>query len=230
MTTARIIVKKMLQKAGIITKNEAPAPDEISDGLDALNDMIASWTNDSLVCTSYIRESFSLNAAHEYTIGPGQDFDTTRPLQIIAATIRWDNTDYPLSIIPETMYEKYIAVKTTQGLPQFISYDGAFPVGRIRLYPAPLSGYTLRLMSEKPIGELGLDDEVNLAPGWNRALIYNGAQEICAEYGQDVPAEVSRIARISLNAIKRAVARNRSMDANPAGPVGIGNILNGWWV
>ena len=93
MTTGRLLVKKAMQRAGIITKNETPAADEISDGLDMLNDMMASWANDDLLCFARMLETFPLTSAIEYTIGAGQTFNTVRPSAIVAATLRWGTSD-----------------------------------------------------------------------------------------------------------------------------------------
>lgn len=229
MATGRILVKKALQKAKIITKNEDPAADEINDGLDSLNDMLASWSADSLTCFAYSLESFPLTGADQYTIGNGQNFNTSRPTRIVSAVLRWNTHDYPLAVVSPETFEQYITDKDTQGLPEFITYDNGFPVGTIRIYPRPLTGYELRLMMEKPLGAFTLDDVVTLPPGWNRAIIFNLAEELRSEYGMDADPKITAIAMEAKGNIKRATARARPMDTTPVAPYGTRNIYTGYW-
>lgn len=230
MTTARTIIKKSMQKAGILFKDEDPSADEITDGLDSLNALLSSWSTDSLLCYARVLESFPLTSAGEYTIGIGQDFNTTTPISIIAATIRWDSFDYALDILREEIFEQYITDKNIAGLPRYMSYNNGYPIGRIRLNPTPMSAYTLRLLSERLLSQFALDDTVDLPAGWERALIYNLAVELAPEYGMEIAPKTQDIADKSLGAIKTAVARARTMDATPISSLYRGNIYNGWYV
>lgn len=229
MTTVRILVKKALQKAKVITKDDAPSADEITDGRDSLNAMSSLWSTDSLLCTAYSLESFTLSSAAEYTIGTGQTLNTGRPTQIITAVVRQGITDYPLQIISPEKFEKYIADKETSGLPEFLTYDNGFPTGKIRLFPKPQAGYTLRLQMEKPLQTFGLDDEVSLPPGWEHTIIYNLAEVLRPEYGIEPDPMVTQMANASKAAIARATARARPLDSKPLHSLGSDNIYTGYW-
>lgn len=231
MTTGREIVTKMMQKAGIVTKNETPAADEINDALDALNAMVSSWSNDSLLVYTRTWEEFPLvGNVSQYTIGAGQTFDTERPNQILQANVKLSGQTYdtPLSILNDVNFNIYANDATTQGLPEYLNYDGNNPSGIIRLWPVPSTGYTLFILSEKPLTAFTLDGNVDLPPGWERALIYNGAVEIAPEYGQDPSQTTFSIARESLAAIKLASAKMRNMDASPMSGGSPYQVLRGW--
>ncbi len=89
MTTGLGIVTKALQKAGVVTKSETIGNDEASDGLDALNALVSSWANDSMLISSRSWESFTLTAGDaQYSIGTSQDFNTSRPVYIADAYVR----------------------------------------------------------------------------------------------------------------------------------------------
>lgn len=229
MTTARQIVRKAMQKAGILTKTEDPSADEASDALDALNNMLSSWSNDSLLIYARSWETFNLSGGvGEYTIGTGQTFNTSRPVFIPSAYVRQAQTDYNLSIVSDEVYNDYIMQKSTPGLPQFLSYDNGFPVGRIRVWPVPSTSYQLFLLMEKQLTQFALDDDAQLPPGWERALIYNLAVELAPEYGQQVDAVTVEIAERSRANIQRSIAKARSMDAQPMGVYGF-NIYTGYY-
>ena len=190
--------------------------------------MLASWSNDSLMCYARVWESFPLVAGTAaYTIGTGQTFNTVRPIFIAGSYVRNVTTDTPVSVISDEIYNQQIMQKDTQGIPEMLNLDNAFPYGTIRLFPVPSSAYTLFLLTEKQLSSFTLNQTVSLPPGWKRALIYNLPEELAGDYGQEVPASVQKIALSSKTAIKRAIMKARSFDAQPqAGNQG--NVLTGW--
>jgi len=228
MTTARIIIKKALQKIGALVKNEDPSADEANDGFDALNGLIDSWSNDSLNIYARAWETFSLTSATSYTIGTGGDFNTSRPTNIVDAYVRNSTIDYPVTIIDDEAYDT-IAFKSLQGIPEFLSYDNAYPLGKIRLYPVPSAAYSLFLLTEKALTTFtDLDTELSMPPGTERALIYNLGIELAPEYSQQISPEHARIAGESLGLIRTKVAQVRRMDAYPS-TLAVRNIFSGWW-
>jgi len=229
MTTARQIVRRSLQKIGVLTKTEQPSADEANDGLAELNAMLSSWATESLLITSRQIETFPLQSGvGQYLIGQGQIFDTQRPNEIVSAVIRWATTDHDLSIVTDEVFERYIQSKATQGLPKFLNYDNAYPFGTIKLWPVPSSDYALRIMSEKTIASFTLDDVVNLPPGWEDALVYNLGIRQAPEYGVDVSDTHALTARETKGNIKRAILKARPMDALPQQRISAGNIYSGY--
>ena len=170
MTTARDIVKKALQKNGVLTKDDDLSGDEAADGLDSLNAMLASWSNEALLVYGSTLESFPLqNNKATYTMGSGGDFDTVRPTDIKSAYVRQATVDYPLSMISQEAYDS-ITVKNTGSIPDTMSTDNGFPLVTLSFYPEPYAGLTLFIRTEKPLVELAsLDTVLSLPAGWERA-------------------------------------------------------------
>lgn len=229
MTTARDIIKRAMLRNGVITKGESPSNEEFSDGLSALNDLIGSWSNDSLLIYARLSESFPLvSGTAEYTIGSGGDFNTTRPLQILSAFTRIGSTDYEIDVINGVTYDKIIQKDINSSIPDVLFYDGNNPLGKITIYPVPTTG-SLHIRSEKQLTEFtSLDTDVDFPPGWDRALIFNLAIEIAGEYGQPVDEATYTIAMDALSKIRRAVARNKTMDMYPYDGSD-NNIFSGWY-
>ena len=228
MATARKIIQKAMQKIGVLTKVEAPSADEAADGLDTLNAMLLSWSNDSMLIYARTWETFAVTSGDgEYTIGSGGDFNTVRPINILTAYVRQATTDYNLDIISDTIYNKFIWDKNTQSIPQFINFDNAFPVAKIRLWPVPTSGYSLFLLSEKQLTNFTIDEEVALPPGWEQALIYNLAVLLSPEYGVPIDQGTYQIANDSKGAIRTAINKVTSMDSQPLS-IGSNNIFSGY--
>lgn len=213
MATARDIIKRALQKNGVLTKGESPSGDEASDGLSALNDLISSWSNDSLLIYARISESFPLVAGQStYTIGSGGDFDTDKPLQILTAFTRIGSIDYDINIINDEAYDEITQKNISSSIPIAMFYQTSEPLGRITIYPVPTTG-SMHIRSEKQLTQLAtLDTDLEFPAGWERALIYNLALELSMEYAQPVTEPLYEMAMDALSKIKTATARNKKMD------------------
>src|SRR5574343_459859 len=149
MTTALGIITSAMRKIGSLVKGEDPSADEADDGLEMLNDLISSISNDSMVVYSRTLENFTLSSGTaDYTIGTGGVFNTSRPVKIIAAYVRSGTIDYNLNIINDESYAS-ITLKSTGSIPEFINYTNGYPLGTLKLYPVPASAYTLFLLTEK---------------------------------------------------------------------------------
>lgn len=229
MTTAREIITRAYQLNGVLTKSEALSGDEASDGLKSLNAMLSSWTNDSLLAFARLSESFPLVSGQaSYTIGSGGDFDTTRPTQILSAFTRIGETDYQIQVIPDVDFDTITQKDISNSIPDVLYYDGNAPLGTITIYPVPTTG-TLHIRTEKPLSEFAsLDSELDLPPGWERALVYNLSIEDAATYGQPIPNSTYEIAMDALGKIRTAVARNKTMDAFSYSGSN-NNIYSGWY-
>jgi hypothetical protein len=228
-TSARTIIKKAMQKVGVLVKSEVPDDDEANDALDSLNALIDSWSNNSANITSRVRETFTLSNNVSYTIGTGQTFNTARPMQLIEAFTTSGSIDYPMSIVNQEEYD-LIALKDVGGRPTVITYNSGYPYGTITMFPKPDASYTLTILSEKAItGFATLDTTLNLPNGWERALVYNLALEIAPEYGQQPDGSIVKIASESLGAIKLAVIRSRPVNAYFSGNYSTNNIYGGYY-
>lgn len=227
MTTARQLISKAFQKAGIITKQESPSADEMFDALDTLNDLLESWSNDSLYIYARNWQQFTfVGGQSDYTIGSGGDFDTSRPLAIVSAYTRLGTSDYPMQQIADKDYAYGISQKTTAGVPDFFNYDNDFPLGKLRFWPAPSAAYPVYIQTEDALTSLTINQVISLPQGWRRALIYSLAVELAPEYGQPLDQAVVGIAVDAQGKIKRQISKMRSMDKPKAN--NYFNIYRGW--
>jgi hypothetical protein len=228
MTTALDLITGAARLIGVVFKSETLADDEANDGLTALNDMLDTWSNDNLSTFVYGQDTFSLTGATSYTIGTGGAFNTTRPINIVTAVVRISSIDYPLEIISQEQYQTEVALKSiTSSIPQYLVYDNGYPLGTIKMYPVPVAGSSLILLTNKPLSNLStLTDTISLPPGWKRAIKYNLAIEMAPEYGAEIPDYVIANARTSLGAIRRAVSINSPMPLIPS-PVSRYSIYGG---
>ena len=226
--TALNLVEGAGKLIGVVRKSEAMSADEASDGLTALNDMMASWSNNSLIVYNRVSESFSLvSGTATYLIGAGQTWNTVKPIKIIEAYIRESTTDYSLRIISDDEYHGISDKSTTSSIPEYLMYNNAHPYGTVTLYETPGAANTIRLLSEKVLTAFAaLSTSVDLPAGWNKALKYNLAIALAPEYGVQVDPLVLRGAKEAKDDIRNAISRNRSMSFKPA-PYRKDTIYNG---
>jgi hypothetical protein len=206
-TTARDLIKGSLRLIGSIAAGETPSASELSDALNSLNEMIASWSNDGYLIFSRHVEEFALTGGQQvYTIGSGGDFDTARPVRIIQVGAKESagQTEIPISQYNVQEWSN-IGLKSTQStLPQGIYYNPSFPLGEISVWPVPSSAARLVLYTAKPLAQIATaDDVLSLPPGYLRALRYNLAVELADEYGKMVTQRIELIAAESKAVLMR---------------------------
>lgn len=208
--TGRDLVTASLRLIGAVAPGESLASQEATDGLAALNRMIGSWSNESLLIHAQVREEFTLTANDQnYTMGSSGNFNTSRPIKINAATIE-DQTSSPMIEVPliiirtSSEWAQIITKEATSAIPNYLFVEGTFPLETLNLYPMPTVAHKLVIYSDKPLTSIAtIDTSVSLPPGYDEALIYNLAIRLSPEYGRSATAEIALIATESKAVIKR---------------------------
>lgn len=205
MSTASDIINRALRSLGVIGQGESADADQAADGLVSLNDMVASWANESLMLYQVSQDIITLTPGKkDYTIGEGvYDVNTVRPMRIEQAFIRQNGQDFPVKVADRAAYQS-VALKSTQStLPQWLYYDDGFPSSTIRLWETPASADSLYVDSLKPLTRFAaLSTVVSLPPGYERLLRLNLAVELMPEY-QVRNDKIDMMAREAKASIKR---------------------------
>jgi len=220
MATVRELITSSLRVLTVVQKSEAPTADEMQDALEVLNDLLASWANDSLLVYSRTWEDFALVPGQlSYSIGTGGDFNTTRPTQIISAyiTLAGSNISYPLMEITDDQYALEINQKNlSSNIPQFYNFDNQYPLAHIRIWQVPSTTSTFHMQSEKQVSNFAsLDDIIILPPGWNRAIRYNLAVDLSPEYNMPITPVIAQIAQESKGILRSQALKNRPLTFIP---------------
>lgn len=208
MATVQDLIISSLRRLNVLTKSELPSNSESQEALEALNDLIDSWSNSSYLNAYRTQETYPLTSGvATYTIGSGGDFNTQKPNVITSAIVSSGDTDYTLKMITDSNYLA-LSNKDTVSIPSLLSFNNAYPLGVISLYPSPSAGYTITIETENPFAAYtSTNDVVNLPNGWRRALIYNLAVDLAPEYGQTPSPTLEAKAKeakayISLNSLR----------------------------
>jgi hypothetical protein len=233
MSNARSIIKRSLQSIGKIGRGRDMTAEQAADGLELLNQLIASWKGEGLTIPFRTTEELTYSTSKtSYTIGTGGDLSTVRPTQIISAFHRdGSGSDYPMRMMTLNEFNE-IRYKDISTYPDRLYYESVYPLGVINFDYQPNTDFTLHLTSLKEITEFtDLDAEIELPAEYDRALRSNLSIETAPDYGQAVSKELMFTATESKANIKRLNSSNRDnvMTVDIGLRKGnIGNILNGY--
>ncbi len=209
--SAQDIIKRALRMLGVIAPGESLPADELTDCLEALNDMADQWNTENLNLYVLARNTFTLSAKNPFEIQPGSaDFDVPRPNWIKQGqaflsggglgTIERELTVYTR----EQWARVYRSDQTT--IPSGIYYEKLFPAGKVWFDVTPDLAYTLILYLEQMLQQVtstGTTTELSLPPGYKEALTSNLAIALAPEYGKEPPAAVINLAVTSKASLKR---------------------------
>lgn len=209
MATAQDIINRSLRLILQLDSGSSASSNESDDALVALNAMLDSWRNERLMVYSMQEETLTMVANQQsYNIGPsGTDLVTTRPIEIEAAYILYQNISYPVRVIDEERWALLPAKLTTSTWPSHINYLPGVPNGTIRCYPEPNAASSLILVTRVPLTSFSLGDSVTLPPGWERAMAANLAVELAPEYNTEPSPTVLQMARDAKAWIRKANGR-----------------------
>lgn len=216
--TGLSLVSASLRLIGAIAPGESPEASEATDGLAALNRMLDSWSTEDLIIHTVTAEApLTLTPGDaSVTLGALGDI-TTRPVVIEKALIRDGSQDYPVRLLSLSEYAS-IGDKSLQSTyPASLFDDGGYPQRTLTLYPVPSAAKQLVLFTKRALTQIAtLSTEISLPPGYERALVFNGAVELAPEYGKSVSAEVAKVAEESKATLKRSNHKPRYLRADDA--------------
>lgn len=223
--TAIALITRALRLIQVCSAGNPPTADEAQDGLTSLNALINSWAAMRLSIYFTSRSVYPLQiGVQDYTIGPGGDFDTARPMFIAGAGIvSFNNPLQPLELtfshVLDTQEWASIPTKAVySALPTAMYYDYAFPLGGLHFWPIP-NNLPVSVALYLPTAITGFDDfttDVVLPPGYEDALLYSLAMRLYPEYGKSPDPVVVQMAASSLALVKRANIRLVDLISDPA--------------
>jgi hypothetical protein len=196
--TVQDIIRSSMRKIGVLAAGEPLPANEGDDALEVFTQMVDSWSNETLLIpvVSVVTKTL-LNGQPEYTIGiypdqivPDNHIQTARPERILSAFIRDAyETDYILEVIDVETFNR-ISRKTNISRPSRFYLRKGWPLNTILFESVPYQDETLHLEVVQPLAEYlptaNLTDEINLPPGYEKALIYNLCLELAPEWGKDI--------------------------------------------
>jgi hypothetical protein len=221
------IILEAFDDLGIGQVGETRSAAEMQDALRRLNGLCDGFNLQPGWLLNEQREVFNLvsgqgTPANPYTMGPGGDFDTVRPVWLNRARLQINTTTIPteidLALITDQSYES-INQKTFQSnYPQLCYFNSTQPLATIYLYPVPTTDANpIVLYSYASVpGFTNLTMQYTLAPGYREALHYNLAKRLAQPYGMAWTPELNSLALNALRWIKIANTKMMDVSLDPA--------------
>jgi len=236
-TTLAGLLKPALRAAGITMRpGITPSPDQYNELIPEVNSMLQSWNCDGHTIFSTQIEQFGLNSGQkEYSIGPGGNFNTTRPMFIKDANLIFPTNPQvriPLKLVDSHEWSLIQIQDISSALPWCLYYNptyGALGRGTIYIAFQPPEGYLLELYTWKLLGAAfaSVGDLVILPDGYDDAIKWNLAIRAAALYPTmaTISPDVRILARQSLDRLKtlNTVCPPLMSEAEFIGQPG------GWW-
>ena len=208
MATAGDIINGSLRLIGQLAEGEVPSADTAQDALNAMNQMIDSWSTERLAVFATQEQVFIWpTSAASRTLGPTGDFVGERPIKVDDSTYFKDSTSglsFGIKLINQQQYNA-IALKTvTSTYPQVMWVNETYPNIEMTIYPMPFKALEWHIVSVQPLSSAAtLATDLSFPPGYLRAFRYNLACELAPKFGVEPSPQVQRIAMTSKRDLKR---------------------------
>lgn len=203
--TVNELIHLSARLCGGIAKGQTLDPQDIQDALRMLNGMLAEWSTGKLNVSMVSHDTFTATGGKaSYTIGDSASYDihTQRPIVVLGGTCTSNGVDYPIEPISWDEYDA-ITLKTVQGIPSQVYYDGMKPMGTVYLYPVPVQAYQITLDEKKPLGSFTSTATVlTISEEIESAIVNNFALRICPLFSVSATVEMVNNAKTSYNSIK----------------------------
>jgi hypothetical protein len=145
--TPQQIIYQALRALGEIEPGQTPNPEESAAGLEVLNTLLDNWMAQHRKVYHVDHKQFGLEAGKQtYTMGPGGDFDTERPVKIQRAGLMYYKTDANdmlqglrknLEIVNAPNWASIPEKGMTACEPLKLYDNNAYPLKTLSLWPIP---------------------------------------------------------------------------------------------
>lgn len=216
--TGRDLINEALEILGVLAAGETSSASDLATGLRSLNAMLGLWSADGLPIYFSTREVFPLVGGQaQYSMGPSGNFNTSRPVDIKRAAIKYTGQDLevPIEILNLDDWAMITTKNTASSVPTKLYVETTFPTLTLNFWPVPNEVHSVVLYSDKPFAEISsLSAEVSLPPGYDIAVTHNLAKILAPKFGRAISAEALDTANKSLATIQIQNTKPLSMTSD----------------
>ncbi len=197
-----------------------------------LNWMLGQWALQSGTIPAITREQFTLTAgkggpSNPYTIGPGGDFNTTKPpsqASLTGASLVLGGTSpaviIPRALLTDDQWEGLRIPELTNALFTEVYYNPTYAsgLGTINLWPVPnTTANSLILWRKQQIAQFtGVTQSVTLPDGYEEPIVGALAQRLAEPFGRTMPPQWDDLANRALGIVKRSNLKLADLPQDPA--------------
>lgn len=227
--TAVSLITRSLKTVGVLSAGDTPGGYMITDSFLDLNEMMGSLAIQPQTIGVIAREVYALVAgqggpSNPYTIGPGGNFDTSRPADLYGAGILLGGTvpaiEVPRAVYTDDGYEA-VAIKDLQSsIFTGVYYNQTFAsgLGQINLWPVPNTTLnSLVLYRSQQLGTFtSLSATYYVPNGYAEMLRYQLAIRLAIVFQKPISPDVQQMAVMTLANVKRSNNKINDLAIDPA--------------
>jgi hypothetical protein len=185
--TRNQIIESALRKLGVLAEGQTPSSQNYSDGMMALNAVIAQLRAIGMPLWARSEYTFTPTTG-TYTIGTGMTLNTPFPVKLLQAFRTETNAKIPMELVAR---EDFNTLPTTDtGSPIKVNYRPYVNYGSVSFWPTPTSSNTstVTLVYQRPYQYFtGASETMDFPEEWYNALIYHLAVRLAPEWGVPLP-------------------------------------------
>jgi hypothetical protein len=185
--TRNQLIESALRKLGVLAEGQTPSTQNYSDGMMALNTVIAQLKAIGMPLWARSEYTFTPTTG-SYTIGTGMTLSTPFPVRLLQA-FRTDNgAKIPMDLVAREDFN--ILPTNSTGIPLKVNYQPYVNYGTVSLWPTPTSNNTttVTLVYQRPFQYFTASSEtMDFPEEWYNALIYHLAVRLAPEWGVPLP-------------------------------------------
>ncbi len=228
-TTANTIITNAYNMVGLIDPEETPSAAMAQSGLYWLNLMLGSWSLQDLTKPFNNREVFALTAnkggpSLPYTIGPGGDFNTTRPASLTGAGLILGSSspliEMPRALLTDDAWQQIQVKDLSNALFTDVYYNPTFAggLGTINLWPVPnTAANSLVIYRDQQLAlTMTLTSTYELPEGSDEPITTNLAMRLAMAWQVPVSNDLRLLASTSLGVFKRSNLKLTDLPTDPA--------------
>lgn len=201
--SAQSFILSALRLVGSLRSGQGLSQAELTDCQQVLNDMLDAWSSQkrtifvvSRTTLDQNQKAFNLKAGQQtYTLGNAignEDFLLPRPPRLERVSVMYSASQQTPVELPMDMYDdtqwQGVANKSTQSLlPQVCYAETGFPDISLNFWPVPTQANPVVLYLWNSLQQFpDLTSQFSFPPGYARALRFNLAVDLAAEFPADL--------------------------------------------
>lgn len=208
MTTVGEIINGALRLIGQLAEGETPSADTANDALVSFNQMLDSWSTESLAIYHVQEQAVFWPAGFmSRTFGPTGDIVGDRPTNLLPSSYFLRNgISFEIVQVSDIEYSNIARKENTSNIPSIMFVDYDMPNVRINLFPVPTETLEFRFRSPALLSQAGsLTTELVFPPGYLKAVRYSLAVELAPEFGVDLRSGSGKTVAIQAEKAKRNI-------------------------
>lgn len=195
------LIRRSMYLIGALAAGENMTSSMANDALSTLNEMIDSWSTETLAVYGTDNDEFPMVPGKAvYTLGAGGDFNVPRPVFVDDIYMIRQGITTPVEIIPIERYNAISVKNQSQPLIEKAYITNSFPLTKVILWPIPSEANTIGFTSQRVLTLIpDLTTVISLPPGYLRALRYCLAVDLWPEY-PNTTTDINTVKAIAIKA------------------------------